>query len=262
MNQKYKELYELAKYALDEETQRSSRIDEKASRFLSVLSLLLGVVGLISNSYLSLFFPINFWADYLGIASFGIFAILLALSWYETFRVFKVSELYRVPMNDEMIQYFESNELENIYQSVAKFNFKECLENNRNLSNKKAERLNNSYRFIIATFFFALLCVLFSGIKIYNKDKNIKEEVVIMNNIEFIDVNGNRLKLIMERPPPNDPSPELPYPPKPPDNSYDKQYSAEKPQDNDETSTTIDQPPPNEIVTEGDEGDNSVQKEK
>lgn len=245
--EKFKVLYELAKYALHEETQRSSRIDEKASRYLSVLSLLLGIIIPISIAYIKLFIPITMKMDVIGILLFVLFVISLTCSWYATFSVFKVTELQRVPMNDNMINYFEVNDLTTIYKSVAEKNFKDCLEFNTKVSNDKTDRLENSYKLIIITIVLALLSVVIAGYKIYYSSISERnEEVVIMLNNEFIDSQEYKIKLILESPKrPNsnqsDPRPqEMPVQPTP-------QPTA---------------PPPNETITEGVDGNDLPQNKK
>lgn len=198
--QKHKELYDLAKYAFEEEIARSSRIDEKASRYFSVLSLLLGILGLVSSSYLSLYIPPKICVDYLGLLSFGLFAILLAISWIQTFRVFSVREVQSIPINKEMIEYFQKANVIDIYKSITETNFKKGIDNSKKINIGKAVLLRSSYKFIIISFIFVFFSIIFAGLKLYEKANIMDKEANIMFNKEFVDPNGNKLKLILESP--------------------------------------------------------------
>lgn len=218
--QKYKELYDLAKYAFEEEIARSSRIDEKASRYFSVLSLLLGILGLVSTSYLSLYIPPKDIFDQLGLLFFGFFAILIGISWCQTFRVFRVSELKTIPINEAMIDYYKKANIIEIYQSVTETNFKEGVAHNKKASQRKAKLLSSSYKYIIVSFVFVFVSIIVAGLKMYQHENNTNKEVNIMFNKEFIDPSGNKIKVVLEtpinRPPGNDTTLEKPKPRIPP----------------------------------------------
>lgn len=197
--QKHKELYDLAKYAFEEEIARSSRIDAKASRYFSILSLILGVLGLVANSYLSLYIPPTTCVDYLGLLSFGLFAIFLAASWVQTFRVFRIREGQAIPINKKMIEYFQKAEIIDIYKSITEINFKEGIDSNKTINKGKAKLLQHSYTLIFVSFIFVFLSVIFAGLKIYEKEI-IPDNGLNFSNAETMDAERDRIKIIIEIP--------------------------------------------------------------
>jgi hypothetical protein len=110
MIQKYEELYQLSNESLAEELQRSHRIEEKASRFFAVLSLLLALSGISGKFILTSVIPPKNWIDFICM-SFAILFVLSALSGlYFTFKVFQLSYLVKAPVDNDVIKFFDDNE--------------------------------------------------------------------------------------------------------------------------------------------------------
>ena len=199
---KYNELFRLSKYVLDEEVQRFIRIDQKASRYLSVLTVMFGISGFIGKWSIENFI-LKSDIDYLGMIAFLLFAIFLVLSWYFSFKVLKVHELTRMPMNDEMIAFFDKNNLIDVYYALTK-RFKDAYQENKHKTNKKASYLTWSYRFIICTFISLLLTFCLIGIKIYNtraidcEDINYKKEVILWEMNKEVIIKGDKTQVILK----------------------------------------------------------------
>ena len=166
---KYRKLFDLSKYVIDEQIELFFRIDEKASEYLSVLTLLFGVAAFVCKWSLDNFLPLKSAVDYLGIISVLVFLILLSCSWYFSFRALKIDKLRVMPINEEMILFFYKNTLVDIYYALSK-RFAAAYRENRLTIKRKVKYITKSYMFIIYSFIVALLVFLSIGIKAYNKN--------------------------------------------------------------------------------------------
>jgi len=104
---KYEELYNLSKYLLNHEIDRQKRLDEKASKYLAVITILVGGYGFFANHLLNEMTPLRQWFFLewaLGIAIVSVLAALV-ITWVIIFKSLKTIELHQMPMNDEMITF-------------------------------------------------------------------------------------------------------------------------------------------------------------
>jgi hypothetical protein len=164
--EKYKELYILSLEVLKEEQTRFNRIDDKASKYFSVLTILLGILGFFGKWVINNFIPPKSTLEYLLI----ILAILLSLSvlfsWFLTFKVFKIHYLKTIPLDSNMFDYFKDNKLIDIYYGLAKGN-KNAFEDNCKITDYKSLMLTYSYKIIIVSVFLVCLFTFFYGFHIW-----------------------------------------------------------------------------------------------
>ncbi len=135
--EKYKELYNLAKEAFNEELNRAFRIDEKASKYLTVLTFFIGIYGFFIKEILQIIsFPNNFieWSLFLVLA---IILLLLIVTCFKTFSILKVHEYRKIPID---LNFFDKNELIDIYFTMAS-GIKENMIQNRKTTDKKSKKL-------------------------------------------------------------------------------------------------------------------------
>lgn len=142
---RYKELYDLSREVFGEELGRSARIDEKASKYLSVVTLLLGIYGSFGERILSSNIPPKSFLDiltlFLSVCAVG----SLIYSWLILFKILRVHEFKKIPVP---IEFFENNSLPDIYLGMAQ-GIKENLEINRSQGDRKARLLWRGYIVII-----------------------------------------------------------------------------------------------------------------
>src|ERR1700719_514954 len=102
----YKDLYELARDVLEEEGAREARLDEKASRILSALTIGIGVYAFYGQWILQ-HVPPNGVLEMLALvfAVFGFF--FLAMAWVRTFSVFKMSSHAKIPFNQRTLDQYQ-----------------------------------------------------------------------------------------------------------------------------------------------------------
>jgi hypothetical protein len=162
---KYQELYQLSKEAFNEELERFFRIDEKATKYLSVITLVLGFLPFVSNWSITKIIPPSSYIEWFLFVIGILFCLSVFASWIITFSVLKLHKVGKIPLSSEMIDFFDNHSLLNIYYTLSKSN-KDVLLMNRKQVNKKSKRLYYAYQTIIASGIFLL--ILFLLTLIYN----------------------------------------------------------------------------------------------
>jgi len=180
--EKYRELFNSSKYVLDEELKRSARIDDKASKYLAVLIVMFGLLSFLFKWSLDAFTPFIGVLDYVGILLLLLFTLFLALAFYLCFRVLKIHERLVMPMNDEMINFYNDNRLIDIYFALSK-KFKKAYQENKMIGDRKGIQLYWGYKFIICSFIIMVLLLPLMGFRAYNK-KIENKEVICMADEE------------------------------------------------------------------------------
>ncbi|MFH1283795.1 MAG: hypothetical protein ABII27_09060 [bacterium] len=172
---KYKELFEFSKYVYNEEIERFRKLDEKASRYFSVYSILIGMFGLLTKLIIGNHNPVKL-LDWASLVFFMISAIFLILSWWYAFKVLKVHELEKIAISDDMIIFYDSNNLIDIHYALSK-RMKEAYQKNNKNNNDKSHLLYKNYCNIKLFFLFLVIAFIFIGLNVYNNNK-IKEDVL------------------------------------------------------------------------------------
>lgn len=170
---KYKELYNLSKEILNEELSRFNRIDDKAAKYLSVLTLVAGVSGFFGKWLIDKLIPPKNNLEWALVIIGALLFIMVFISWFLIFNVLRLHTITKMPLTAETIDFFYANELVDIYYTLAKGN-KDALEENRKRTNIKSRRLHHGYISIIIS---GVLLVSFWSLFVvhsWNEPKNPK----------------------------------------------------------------------------------------
>lgn len=131
--EKYKELYTLAKEAFAEELARLARIDDKAAKYLSVITVILGIYGFFTKYAIEKCIPLKGFFDLLLVGIIVLLLVSLVITWYNIFRVLKIDSYAKIPVD---LDFFRKNDLTSIYFSLAK-GMKENMQKNRKQGDNK-----------------------------------------------------------------------------------------------------------------------------
>jgi len=144
---KYAELYEHSKAVLAEEMARSSRTDEKASKYLTALSLVLGALvfffqQLVEKNLLPPKGMLDCLIFQVMIVLFG--AALLA--WWFVFSSFRIHQFKKPPLDQNTFDFYDddANDLGTIYYTMAKGNM-DALAHNKSVGDRKSQALYRGY---------------------------------------------------------------------------------------------------------------------
>lgn len=157
--QKYKELYDLSREVFAEELNRSARLNEKATRYITVITFLLGVFAFFGKHILASILPPGNPLELLLTLVTAAVLVLLVITWFFAFRVLRVTWLRKIPIDADM---FNNNRLIDAYYAYSR-GIKEWWEFNRDKGDLKSCALNHAYDLIrVTVVLFVILCVLFT----------------------------------------------------------------------------------------------------
>lgn len=198
--EKYKELYNSAKEVFYEELSRSARIDEKASKYLTVLTFLLGAYAFFGREILNSSLPPENTVEWLLVISIGILLLLLVGAWFAIFSVFKSHTYAKIPID---IDFFDNNELIDIYYAFSK-GLKANNEANRKKGDEKSKKLYHGYIFIRIIVILLLSLSLLFAAHSWTEKLSINQGGIAMTND-----NNNQDSQAQEKPEPQKPNPNV-----------------------------------------------------
>ncbi|HEX8265363.1 MAG TPA: hypothetical protein VF596_08040 [Pyrinomonadaceae bacterium] len=164
---KYKELYDYSKGVFDREYDRFKSIDGKAAQYISVLTLLIGIVGFFVNWAAGNFLPPkNYWEVILFLLTIVIL-ITITVAWFQTFRVIKMQNLEMYPLNSKFIDFFNHENEDYIYYKIS-IATTDAFTYNRAVGNRKSKLLNSAYKWICASVVLLIFFTISFGIYTWN----------------------------------------------------------------------------------------------
>lgn len=177
MDEKYKELFDLSLKVLEEEQQRTNRLDEKASRYFSVLSFLIGIYGIFCSRIITDCIPFKGWVDIslIGLGFVNLAGLIVA--WFLCFAIFRQHVIVKIPLNEGMIKFFNDNKLIDIHYTLSKAN-KDALMENRKIADIKSYLLTWTYKILSVVFMVLMMCLF--GMNIWSTKNNLKSGGVAM----------------------------------------------------------------------------------
>jgi len=158
-NEDFKTLYELGKLVLAEETARNSRLDEKSSRVLSALTVVITIYAFYAQWILQRTPPKQL-LEFLILFAAGFALLTLVLAWHHAFAVLKIDEYAKLPFSDQLFNLHQTLPTDQFLFSLSK-TIQTSVRFNRSLGDQKVLALTNAFRMIHATgFLFFLLLIL------------------------------------------------------------------------------------------------------
>lgn len=141
---KYEELYNLTKKGLSEELEAIRQLEEKSSRYLSVVGIVLGVSTLGLKFVIETILPCKTFLDDIVVTVLVIFLILTFITIVTLFTVFRTRGLSHFPINHELVEFFDQyNYLDSIF-ALTRGNIDAVLMN-RKVRLDKIRRLSYGY---------------------------------------------------------------------------------------------------------------------
>lgn len=180
--EKYKELYDLSKEVFSEELGRSARIDDKASKYLTVITFLLGAYAFFCKRILDSILPPKSFLEWFLVIVAGLLLLFLIIAWFIIFWIFKIHEFIKIPID---IDFFKDNKLIDVYYGLSK-GIKINLLENRKQINRKSKNLYYGYISIcVIVVTLVILSILFATHAWLNQ--TIKINPVIMRSTTMVE---------------------------------------------------------------------------
>lgn len=159
---KYEVLYNLSIEVYKERSNSFQHIQEKASKYLTALTFLLGF----SLYYIKWLFeklPLEYiLIDWIMIVESAILFISLIVTWFTILRILRVENFKVLPLDDELLNFFLENKQIDIFYTMAK-GIKQSVEINNKNYDRKSGLLSTSYNLLtIDTILIILSLVLYT----------------------------------------------------------------------------------------------------
>jgi len=119
-NDKYEFLYNYARAAFEGELQRFKNIEDKSTKYLSLLSIIVVTYTIVIRFYFELLLPIVTVTQVLACIVVSITYLAMASSWSLLYRALQFTNIPRLPLDDEFIRTHEPEELSSIHFSLMK----------------------------------------------------------------------------------------------------------------------------------------------
>jgi hypothetical protein len=177
--EKYKKLFEYSQSAVKDEFERFKNTEQKASNYLSVLTLVLAGAGFFVNWVLERFVPPHNYIEWLLFSLSALILICIATAWYFLFSALGLTDLKVLRLDDEILEFFRQHEDVDVYYYMSQ-SLSEGLKKNRKTVQDKIAKLKVAYSIICFT---VVLLVAFAGFYSYQrwqappvKEKNMAEQ--------------------------------------------------------------------------------------
>ena len=118
--EKYKALYEYQKEQCEESRQRFHRLEDKAVKYLTSLTIAASVYALLIRSVFESLSNPSCVIEYITIISIALTFYAMCSTWSFIFRAIKLQKLVKMPSNDKVIDLFKKNKKAEIYLGLSK----------------------------------------------------------------------------------------------------------------------------------------------
>ena len=143
-NEKYEFLYQYAKSSFDDELTRFRNIEDKASKFIGLLSIMIvGYTAIIRFSG-SVFFPPETKLQWTSLVVIGLTFVTLVSSWSLLFRSLRFIEMPRLPLDPKYIEDFKSKDFATNHYLLS-VTCSDALAQARFSNTKKTKLLRQAY---------------------------------------------------------------------------------------------------------------------
>jgi succinate dehydrogenase hydrophobic anchor subunit len=167
-SEKYKFLFEYQKNQFDEETNRFRRLEEKALKFVNLITFVLGAYLFLIRQIIKEVIPPTNLLEWLIIISILITFICFLSSWSLIFRAIKLSDFVKMPSNDDTILYFKKNAKETVYHGLSK-KYSEAIKKVEENYSKKLDFVQKAYSDISGTIWMLSISIVLILIREWSK---------------------------------------------------------------------------------------------
>jgi len=148
--EKFRELYMLARAVYETELHRSDLIDQKAGRYLTALTFLIGGAVFLGQWLMQVLYPPEGCTQcLLLLLGFALIASLIG-SWFSAFKVLRVRDLIVMPLNEATLELFKDHDSATVYYALAD-RLRDIQCQNRVRTSEKAHSLAMLHRFTLAS---------------------------------------------------------------------------------------------------------------
>lgn len=145
---KYKALYEYQKDQFESESGRFNRLEDKAVKYLSSITVAVSAYILLVRWSADKIMPPSGFLDWLVVISIALTVLSMASAWSFVFRSLKLQDLMKMPVGDEVSELFHDNNRATVYLSLSK-RYSEAAKEKERQYNLKLKNVRKGYSDIV-----------------------------------------------------------------------------------------------------------------
>ena len=151
--------YDYAKMSLEQELKRFEALDSKSNSFLSLISVVLGVLVTVIGWGFQKFFPPNTAMKCLIVLLLFLTTSSLSVAWYYLFKSIKVTNFPTLKLDKAVCEKLCDFDAENIKTII--YSYYKLLNTHKDVMFTKVNYVETSYRYISAGAMFTLISLFF-----------------------------------------------------------------------------------------------------
>ncbi len=152
-------LYEHSKKSYDDENLLFRTLDEKASKFISLISILITLITIATPFLINQIQKIDHDITYIIQVTLLLSIVSLSTAWLQSLRVIKLADLRRIPLDDQVFLMIKEMPIEKVYMKFSTL-YKNALVINKLATQKKSLLLSDCYNLLL----FSASCIAITTI--------------------------------------------------------------------------------------------------
>ena len=176
--EKYKSLYEYSRKSLDEELDRFKSLDDKASKLVGFLTLMVAGYTAILKFTNDIYFPPQSFIEWVTCFFILISYILLITVFTNLIRTLRIVNTPRMPLNNEVSQMFKDKDLEHSYNSLSDTCCK-AVSKSKTILENKSNIIQIAYKYIVLSLISISISVVLLTITAFLNSSNVNAAPII-----------------------------------------------------------------------------------
>lgn len=164
---KYEVLYKLSLDVYNERLTSFQHIQEKASKYFTALTFLIGFSLYYSKWILNRLPHCLSFIDWVMLIESAILITLLIITWFTLLKILRVENFKILPLDDGLLNFFVNNKQIDIYYTMSK-GIKEAVKINNETYNKKSGLLSKSYYLLTIDTILIIISLILYVIKYFS----------------------------------------------------------------------------------------------
>ncbi|MEA1053587.1 hypothetical protein U5801_27835, partial [Lamprobacter modestohalophilus] len=128
-------------------------------RFVTVTTSLLAVYALTGRLMFGSLLPVEGFSDGVQLVLAALVLLSLLVSWGFAFRAMQIQGIQKAPLNNSMLEFAKSNNVQTFYYAMSKAYGKYLLQN-REINDAKADNIKKSFWSIVSTVVFFTIYIV------------------------------------------------------------------------------------------------------
>ncbi len=168
--EKYRELYEYSRDMHFKQLERRAEVNQKAAMFLSVLTVLIGLVGFFLKTTIDEAIPPREFLDWALFLAAILSGTTVLISWFSFLFVLRVRDRANLRLDKKLLDFFQTSRRIDIHYAISKRASEAFADNDVHLA-AKARWMSCGYLFTIVTVLILTVSLFIFGCMMWNNSE-------------------------------------------------------------------------------------------